>query len=729
MAYTIIKSDGTILTTIDDGTINTTSTSLGLMGRNFAGYGQAVDTNFVHQLENFAAATPPPYPIRGQLWFNTNNNTLYICPTDGETSIANWLALATTSSTGTTTFGSVTVQGNLQANVITAITSVIASDGVFTDLIVNDLATISNANVTTASIGAITTTTITTGSIITPGTVTGTWTFSGTAGGNAVVVNSGNIYAAVGLKVDPSNFYDLTGNIISVGYGNANVSQFLPAYVGQVGNGATTFRGTTLTTGSNITDGTITGNWSLSAGSSLVASRAATVTVNAQPNITSTGTLTSLTVSGNANVGGSIAVTANIGGGNLNTTGNANVGNIQTKSITYSDSITLTTPTAGSIIKIWEQSGAGNAVIEFGRYDGVISEPKFDFHSGNIVTDYDSRITASGGNGTQGSGNLSLIAANLNLQGQVNAVGNLTVSGSYLSTQPTFRNLIINGDFSIWQRATSQTSSGYGSDDRWVNLNVGSTKTHSRQGFTPGQTEVPGEPVYFSRTVVSSAIGAGNLVVKQQRFEGVRSFAGRNVRVSFWAKSNSPRRIAIDFLQRFGSGGSPSADVSGIGAQQFLTNVSWKKYAVTVAMPSIAGKTIGSDNNDLVELTFWFDAGSNYDSRTASLGQQSGTFDIAQVQIEEGTVETPFENRPVGIELALCQRYYEEIPIVVITTIGIYMPAFYKVTKRRTPNLTVKSGSLSGATLNPGFIPITSFRQETPSSLNTDALIAVDAEL
>ena len=53
MAYTIVKSDGNILTTISDGTINTTSTSLGLPGRNYAGYGEALDTNFVHVLENF----------------------------------------------------------------------------------------------------------------------------------------------------------------------------------------------------------------------------------------------------------------------------------------------------------------------------------------------------------------------------------------------------------------------------------------------------------------------------------------------------------------------------------------------------------------------------------------------------------------------------------------------------------------------------------------------------
>ena len=120
MAYTIVKSDGTVLTTIADGTINTTSTTLGLPGRNYAGYGQTLDTNFVHQLENFADTTPPANPIRGQLWFNTNNSTLYVCPADGTSNALAWLGLTSTSSGGTTTFGAVTVTGTLQANNITA---------------------------------------------------------------------------------------------------------------------------------------------------------------------------------------------------------------------------------------------------------------------------------------------------------------------------------------------------------------------------------------------------------------------------------------------------------------------------------------------------------------------------------------------------------------------------------------------------------------------------------
>lgn len=276
MAYTIVKSDGTILTTIADGTINTTSTSLALPGRNFAGYGQSVDTNFVHQLENFAATTPPPNPIRGQLWYNTNANTMYICPTDGETNISNWIALTSTSSGGSTTFGSVTVQGTLQANAITALTTIAASDGTFTNISVSSSATLGNANISAANIGNLTTTVITTGGQSIPGQMTGTWTISGTLNGNAAIVRDGNLYAAGGIKVNPNNLYDLSGNVITFSgtYSNSNVASYLPTYTGQVGTGAATFYGNTLTTGSNVTSGTMTGNWTLTAGSRLNATYA-----------------------------------------------------------------------------------------------------------------------------------------------------------------------------------------------------------------------------------------------------------------------------------------------------------------------------------------------------------------------------------------------------------------------------------------------------------------------
>jgi len=283
MAYTIVKSDGTVLTTIADGTINTTSTSVGLPGRNYAGYGQQLDTNFVHQLENFADSTPPANPLTGQLWYNTNANTLYVCPTDGLANANAWVSLAVSSANSTSTFGSVQVTGNLTANNVTANNNITGANGVFTNISVSSTANISSgtANIGTGNISTLNTQVISAGSQSTTGTLTGVWTANGAGtansvagtsmwvtGGNLVVTGSGN----VGIRTD--NYYYANGVAISFAgsYSNSNVASYLPTYNGAIL--ATTVTATTLTTGANTTAGTITGNFSLSAGSRLNATYA-----------------------------------------------------------------------------------------------------------------------------------------------------------------------------------------------------------------------------------------------------------------------------------------------------------------------------------------------------------------------------------------------------------------------------------------------------------------------
>ena len=77
MAYTINKTDGTILTTIADGTLDT-STDLSLFGKNYAGYGEPLNENLVKLLENFADTTTPARPIKGQLYYNTSLNQMQV---------------------------------------------------------------------------------------------------------------------------------------------------------------------------------------------------------------------------------------------------------------------------------------------------------------------------------------------------------------------------------------------------------------------------------------------------------------------------------------------------------------------------------------------------------------------------------------------------------------------------------------------------------------------------
>ena len=272
-----------------------------------------------------------------------------------------------------------------------------------------------------------------------------------------------------------------------------------------------------------------------------------------------------------------------------------------------------------------------------------------------------------------------------------------------------FRNAIINGNFDHWQRGTSQTAAGYGSADRYASNRVGTTCTMSRQAFTLGQTDVPGEPTYFCRMAVTSVAGAGNLSLLEQKIEGVRTFAGQQVTVSFWVKADAAKPISVELVESFGSGGSPSSGVDALGVSKVTLSTSWQKITTTVTLPSISGKTLGSDNNDAIVLRIWFDAGSTYNTQTDTLGQQSGTFDIAQVQIEAGPVATAFERRPIGTELALCQRYFcksynQSVDPGAITTAGVLrlktfgggnssssVEAFYPVVMRDTPSITVFS--------------------------------------
>lgn len=266
MAYTIVKSDGTVLTTIADGTINTSSTSLGLPGRNYAGYGQSLDTNFVHQMENFADTTPPANPLRGQLWYNTNTDTLLVCPADGTSNANAWLTLAQSGGSGTTTFGSVTVTGNLQANNITA-NNAFTGDTITVRLAtVTANATVANANVTTGNITTLNTANITTGGATTTGAITGTWTLTGGASGNSLIVANGNVYTT-GIKTD--NYYYANGTPFNPTgtYGNANVALYLPTYTG-------TLQPSSVTTTSIAGGGTIAGIWTLASGARLNATYA-----------------------------------------------------------------------------------------------------------------------------------------------------------------------------------------------------------------------------------------------------------------------------------------------------------------------------------------------------------------------------------------------------------------------------------------------------------------------
>jgi hypothetical protein len=228
------------------------------------------------------------------------------------------------------------------------------------------------------------------------------------------------------------------------------------------------------------------------------------------------------------------------------------------------------------------------------------------------------------------------------------------------------KNKIINGDFNVNQRAFTSSTNPVGaySFDRWANVVLGTSGsgTFSAETFTPGAAPVAGyESTNFLRIVTTGQTTTDTLTLFRQPIEDVRVLAGQTATISFWAKAASGTpKVAISWAQLFGSGGSPSANTEApVGFVTISTN--WVRYSLTYAVPSISGKTIGTTaTTSSSRIQFFLSAGSNFAVNSSSIGIQTNTFDIWGVQVEAGSVATPFQTATgsIGGELALCQRYY-----------------------------------------------------------------------
>ena len=214
-----------------------------------------------------------------------------------------------------------------------------------------------------------------------------------------------------------------------------------------------------------------------------------------------------------------------------------------------------------------------------------------------------------------------------------------------------FRNAIINGGMDIWQRGTSitPTNGGYNAD-RWLTWldGSGSTRLITQQSFTPGAGEISGyEPKYFLRYNQSVAGSGATYNYLLQKIEDVRTFAGQNIVISFWAKTSANTTIpGILIGQAYGSGGSPSSFQYTTVATSVAVTTSWTKFTYTISVPSLSGKTLGTNLDSSLHVFFSLPINATF------------TFDVWGVQVEPGTIATPFEQRPIGIEISLCQRYF-----------------------------------------------------------------------
>ena len=248
--------------------------------------------------------------------------------------------------------------------------------------------------------------------------------------------------------------------------------------------------------------------------------------------------------------------------------------------------------------------------------------------------------------------------------GNVSVSGNITTSdGTQFNTANSLgtRNRIMNGAFTVWQRGTSATlANGAGSDvfcaDRWVaeasnggGNATGGTVVWSQS--TVDSTMAYGSPYYMNITCTSFA-GTGSVPNSQltifQRIEAANIYdlAGKTVTLSFYSSITSAS--GGTFVGNIYLGYPPSVD-SGynvsptyIGPITFSPTATPQKFTITTTLAS------GFQNGCVVYI------------RAVNTGTTASTvvFNIGSVQLEQGTIATPFERRPYGLELSLCQRYY-----------------------------------------------------------------------
>jgi len=289
------------------------------------------------------------------------------------------------------------------------------------------------------------------------------------------------------------------------------------------------------------------------------------------------------------------------------------------------------------------------------------------------------------------------------------------------------KNKIFNGDFTINQRAfTSNTTTASFNFDRWLQQNSGGTFTVTPQSFTAGSAPVAGyEAATYLQGITATQSVAGDYAIITQRIENVRTFAGNTVTISFYAKANTGTpKIGVEVQQNFGSGGSPSATVSTPAGSITLTT-SFARYSITVAVPSISGKTVGTTaNTSYLELNLWTSSGATNATRASSIGIQNFTASIWGVQVEYGSYATPFQTATGTIqgELAACQRYYYRMTAPQVyslygtgfttstsaATVSIALPVTMRVQPASVEfsGITVQSsssaigGTASGATLS-----------------------------
>jgi len=283
-----------------------------------------------------------------------------------------------------------------------------------------------------------------------------------------------------------------------------------------------------------------------------------------------------------------------------------------------------------------------------------------------------------------------------------------------ISNTNNFRNIIINGDMSIAQRGTSATgltTGGYRTVDRF-NFGIASAGTWT----ITQDTDVPtgqgfAKSTKLDCTTANASLGASAELTFFQKIEGQNlqylkkgTANAESTTLSFWVKSNKTGTYTAEIYDNDNS--------RQISKTYTISSAdTWEKKTLT-----FAGDTTGTlDNDNAVSfwMFFWLGAGTDKTSGTLNTSWNSDTqanrvsssqvnladntaneFFITGVQLEAGTTASDFEFLPVDVNLARCQRYFENLLFRQTvannyTTTAAYGELKFTTTKRASPSITV----------------------------------------